>query len=212
MNNVWNVYGADFSMSEASNQINVLPKGIYKLMKNPMTGAFYVTKISDSFEFNYKVYETETKFIDHVIRTWKNTDENLGLLLDGIKGTGKTITAQQIANASELPVIIIPSNFEGLTNFLNSLQQDTVIFIDEYDKIFERYSNSLLTVMDGVLKTSTRLMFLLTSNNDYLDTNMVMRPSRIRYIKKFVLAQLVVCTSLPWIWLNQSFKKLTSMI
>ena len=185
MNNVWSVYGADYQMSESTNQMNILPKGVYKLMKNPMTGAFYVTRISDSFEFNYKVYATETKFINHVMTTWNNMDENLGLLLDGVKGTGKTITAQQIANATELPIIIVPFNYEGLTNFLNNLQQDTVIFIDEYDKIFERYSNSLLTVMDGVLKTSTRLMFLLTSNNDYLDTNMVMRPSRIRYIKKF---------------------------
>jgi cytidylate kinase len=185
MNNVWNNHGSDFIMSEITNQVPILPKGIYKLNRNPMTGQFYVTRISDKFKFDYKVYGTETSFIDHVVKTWNNTTANMGVLLNGVKGTGKTVTAEQISNTVDLPVIIIPTAYENITNFLNELNQDVVVFIDEYDKIFERYNNSLLTVMDGVLKTDTRILFLLTSNNDYLEANMKQRPSRVRYIKQF---------------------------
>jgi hypothetical protein len=39
--------------------------------------------------------------------------------------------------------------------------------------------------MDGVLNTKHRVMFLLTSNEIYLDKNMLQRPSRIRYVKTY---------------------------
>lgn len=183
MKNIWNNYGADYRMNETSSTVPVLPQGVYKLQVD--LAGFYLTKISDGFHFPYKVYGTDTKFINHVLKTWNNTTGNMGILLNGVKGTGKTVTAEQIANQSGLPVIVIPRAYENLTNFLNELSQDAVIFIDEFDKIFERYSNSLLTVMDGVLKTDSRLMFLLTSNNDYLENAMKQRPSRIRYIKQY---------------------------
>lgn len=49
-----------------------------------MTG-FYLSKIAESFTFDYKLYGLNQKFIDYVLRT--NTTGNLGVLLDGIKGT-----------------------------------------------------------------------------------------------------------------------------
>lgn len=53
-----------------------------------MTG-FYLSKIAESFTFDYKLYGLNQKFIDYVLRTYENTTGNLGVLLDGIKGTGK---------------------------------------------------------------------------------------------------------------------------
>jgi SpoVK/Ycf46/Vps4 family AAA+-type ATPase len=185
MKNAWFQSGSNFSIDEVTSQLDKLPVAIYKLQYNELVGKFYLTRISEKFEFSYKLYNIETDFVTRVKKTWDNTDGNMGILLNGIKGTGKTVTAELICNNMNQPVIIIPTPYKGLTNFLNELQQDCTIFIDEYDKIFDKYSNSLLTVMDGVLKTNSRLLFLLTSNNQWLEQNMTQRPSRIRYIKQY---------------------------
>jgi len=185
MKNAWFQSGSNFSIDEVTSQLDKLPVAVYKLQYNEMINKYYLTRISDKFEFPYKLYNTENKFVDRVKKTWDNTTGNMGILLNGIKGTGKTVTAELICNIMEQPVILIPAAYKGLTNFLNELQQDCTIFIDEYDKLFDKYSNSLLTVMDGVLKTNSRLLFLLTSNNQWLEQNMMQRPSRIRYIKQY---------------------------
>lgn len=185
MKNAWFQSGSTFSIDEVTSQLDKLPVAVYKLQFNELVGKFYLTRISEKFEFPYKLYNTEYNFIDRVKKTWDNTNGNMGILLNGMKGTGKTVTAELICNNMNQPVILVTNPYKGLTNFLNELQQDCTIFIDEYDKLFDKYSNSLLTVMDGVLKTNSRLLFLLTSNNQWLEQNMMQRPSRIRYIKQY---------------------------
>jgi hypothetical protein len=185
MKNAWFQSGSTFSIDEVTSQLDLLPTAVYKLQYNEMMNKYYLVRITDKFVFPYKLYNTENQFVERVKKTWHNTTGNMGILLNGIKGTGKTVTAEQICNIMDQPVIIIPAAYKGLTNFLNELQQDCTVFIDEYDKIFDKYSNSLLTVMDGVLKTNSRMLFLLTSNNQWLEQNMLQRPSRIRYIKEY---------------------------
>jgi hypothetical protein len=102
-----------------------------------------------------------------------------------LKGTGKTVTAELICNELNLPVILVQKHYGGLVSFLNSIQQDVIIFIDEYEKIYNKYDNSLLSVMDGAFRTDTRKMFLLTTNELSIERNMLQRPSRIRYIKSY---------------------------
>lgn len=184
MKNAWHQSGSTFSIEEVTSQVDKLPVGVYKLQYNEVRGIFYLTQVTEKFEFPYKLYNTETEFVKRVKKTWDNTTGNMGILLNGIKGTGKTVTAEQICNNMNQPVIIVTQNYKHLTSFLNEFQQDITVFIDEYDKIFER-SNNLLTVMDGALKTTSRILFLITTNNQWVETNMLQRPSRIRYIKQY---------------------------
>ena len=180
----WNKSGNNFSIGDVTNQINELPVGVYTL-NNSMFG-FYLERIEDSFEFNHKLYGLETRLIDRVVTTWKGTDRNLGVLLNGLKGTGKTVSAKVICNQLNLPVILVNMNPEGggIPEFLNEIQQEVVVFIDEYEKVFGEDSE-LLTVMDGVLTGTSRKLFLLTTNKTYINDNMLQRPSRIRYFKTF---------------------------
>lgn len=62
---------------------------IYNLCQNPDTYEIYLEEIADKFEFNFKLYGLEEQFINHVVTTYENTNQNLGILLDGKKGTGK---------------------------------------------------------------------------------------------------------------------------
>ena len=86
---IWLQDGNTFSQGSSTTVSHPegLPKGIYEV-KLSMTG-FYLSKIAESFTFDYKLYGLNQKFIDYVLKTYENTTGNLGVLLDGIKGTGK---------------------------------------------------------------------------------------------------------------------------
>lgn len=180
----WNKSGNNFSLGDVTNQINELPVGVYTLNRS-MFG-FFLERIEDKFEFNHKLYGLETSLINRIAKTWKGTDRNLGVLLNGLKGTGKTVTSKVICNELNLPVILINFNPEdgGIADYLNQIEQDVIVLIDEYEKVFGE-DDELLTIMDGVLTGNSRKLFLLTTNKTYINDNMMQRPSRIRYFKTF---------------------------
>jgi len=185
MKSVWSKSGNSYRLDEISHQSNILPAGVYRLEHNSMFNYFYLDHVQDRFQFPYKVYGVESDFIQRVKKTWDNTCNNMGVLLNGLKGTGKTVTAELICNEMNIPVILVQKHYDGLVSFLNSIQQDVIVFIDEYEKIYSKYDNSLLSVMDGAFRTDSRKMFLLTTNDLSIDRNMLQRPSRIRYIKSY---------------------------
>lgn len=171
---------------------------VYNVMIDPQSKELYLMELYKSFSFDFKVYGLERKFIDKVLKAYKKTKGNFGVLMNGIKGTGKTITAKILANELGLPVLIVSQNFPGLNDFLADIHQDIVVMIDEYEKAFDgsvteddygfeqkEGSSSLLTIMDGVYKNNHRKMFLLTTNKMWINENMLNRPGRIRYLKLF---------------------------
>lgn len=70
--------------------------GVFNLTKspNPMDGRVGLVKVADKFEFPFKVYELGVGgFIDKVKSTWNSEyfekkQQNLGIVMNGIKGTG----------------------------------------------------------------------------------------------------------------------------
>lgn len=185
MENNWVVYGSDYYHKEVANQMSKLPVGIYRLQQMDGTTLLYLTKLEDKFSLPSKIYGVEKDFIRRVEKTYAATEGNLGILLNGVKGTGKTVTAKQISNNLGLPVVIVSEAFEKVSDFINELQEDVVLFFDEYEKVYDDYDNSILTVMDGVLSNAYRKVFLLTTNKAYINENMLQRPGRIRYHKTF---------------------------
>jgi hypothetical protein len=185
MRNQWVQASGTWYLREVSQNQPTLEPAVYKLNFNPQTGELYLTQVQDSFDFPYKVYGIESGFIDRAVKTYDNTKGNLGILLNGVKGTGKTVTSKQICNKLGLPVIIIHEDYDGIPSFINSIQQNVVVMIDEFEKIYKERDHSVLTVMDGVLDNGFRKVFLLTTNELYINTNMLIRPGRIRYLKTF---------------------------
>lgn len=155
---------------------------------------YYLTQYHDKYVFPYKVYGVNKSFVERVSRTFINTTGNLGVLMNGVKGTGKSVTSELICNdfmeQFNMPVILINERMKGLIEFLAAIDQDVVVFVDEYEKVFvneEGRANSteILTLMDGALKSEHRRLFLFTTNNKYIDDNLLERPGRIRYVKEF---------------------------
>jgi SpoVK/Ycf46/Vps4 family AAA+-type ATPase len=196
MNNTsWASDGNKFYQVKTNSLVNTLPFGVYKLCFNPQEG-FSLEKIEDAFLLPKKLYGMERAFIEHFKRTYFATDGNLGVLLDGLKGTGKSVTAKILANELQLPILLLETNFgAGMVDYVSGIQQDITVFADEYEKIFkgqkeDEYNSreedsTLLTLMDGVRKTEHRKVFLLTSNEVRIHDAMKQRPGRLRYIKNF---------------------------
>ena len=186
---IWLQDGNVFSQGSATTVSHPegLPKGIYEV-KVSMTG-FYLSKIAESFTFDYKLYGLNQKFIDYVLKTYENTTGNLGVLLDGIKGTGKTVVAKELCNRLQLPVILVQSmgvdtNSKLIKYLSTSINFDCIFFFDEYEKEFKN-SSDVLSFMDGTYNSIYRKVFLLTTNELKVDPNLLGRPSRIRYKKSF---------------------------
>jgi ATPase family associated with various cellular activities (AAA) len=187
MKNAWDEVGSEYWVSRIANQVSILPNAVFVVKMHP-NGPLYLEKLDDKFVFPFKVYGIEEDFIKRVKKTYENTNSNLGVLLNGLKGTGKTITAELICNVLNLPVVIVNVDYPNLVNFMNDIQQDVLFFFDEFEKVFpndHKQGSKLLTIMDGALKSKFRKVFLLTTNQLYVEDNLLQRPGRIRYLKTF---------------------------
>jgi len=181
---VWARSGNIFHRTSNAPRYEELPVGIYYLQET--IGGYILDMMSDKFNFNYKIYGTESDILKRIKRTYLNTKDNLGVVFNGIRGTGKTVTAKQLCNSLEMPVILIGKYSQNAHMFINSIAQNIVVFIDEYEKIYTKeHESDMLTVMDGALNSPFRRVFVLTTNNLYINENLIQRPGRIRYIKTF---------------------------
>ena len=168
--------------------------GVFNVVKspNPMDARIGLQRIGDSFEFNFKIYELGCEEMLQIIKkTWDSEvfvagEKNLGVIFNGIKGTGKTLSAKLLCNALNLPVLIVQSPYDGLLNFLQSLCFECVVFIDEAEKTFKMGEDDdvLLRLIDGVYN-QTRKLYILTTNQLTLNDNLLGRPGRIRYRFEF---------------------------
>lgn len=193
----WMIESGIFFPIPADVQIYSSPgPGVFNIMKhpNPMDGRIGLTKIADTFTFDFKVYDLGcSDMLEKVKATWDNEyfkekNQNLGIILNGIKGTGKTIAAKLLANQLGMPVLVVSSYEKGLLEFIQSLEFECTILIDEAEKTFspaeEDASQTLLKIIDGVYN-SARKLYILTTNTLNLNENLLGRPGRIRYIKNF---------------------------
>ena len=179
---IWNKYGDIFKPDTHYEQYKKLPIGVYTVHSTP--AGYILRRMYDKYEFDYKVYGLEQNLINRFVKTYNNTEGNLGGLFNGLKGTGKTVTAKQVCNLLELPVILITFNDGSVHNFVNNISQDIVVFVDEYEKIYDKEAD-MLSIMDGATNSEHRRVFLLTTNSLYINDNLLQRPGRIRYLKTF---------------------------
>lgn len=175
-----------------------LENNIYSVQKN-MFG-YYLQKEED-FKFPSKIYDVEKPFRDIVLKRFTEGDKNLGVLLSGTKGQGKSLTAKLLCKESNIPVILLTSAFEyDVFDFLRTIEQEYVLFVDEFEKLYPkgeiRYDdndnklntknqqNMWLPVMDGGIQFPNKVLFIFTVNDD-VSEYLINRPSRIRYNKKY---------------------------
>ena len=96
------------------------------------------------------------------------------------------MSAKLLCNDLKLPVILVNHTYDGMIlDFIQSLEFECIIFIDEAEKTFTGDEQELLLKMiDGVYNKSRKL-YILTTNRLTVNENLISRPGRIRYIQEF---------------------------
>lgn len=183
-----------FLFIDSATILDHLPKGYYNFELDAKLNAS-ITRINDLY-LPEKVYNQDEKIINMIETSFKSSKKNMGVLLSGKSGTGKTVTSKLICQKLNIPVIIINNSIpEGfnLAEFINNIEFECIFLFDEFEKNFDNYKNdeshfltqeSLLSILDGINSVNTKKLFLFTSNstvNQYL----LNRPSRIKFHKEY---------------------------
>ena len=174
--------GNTYTPIDASGLQEFLPPGIYTLFYNDHAAQFFIVKKED-FTIGGKLYGNPQKDVDKVLKTYQHMKGNLGVLLFGTKGSGKTLTARMMAMQSNLPVLIVNMPLFGdlFNEFLAGLKQDVCFLFDEFEKVYnlQEQQQGLLTILDGTF--NRKFLFLFTANEDNINYYFKNRLSRIRY-------------------------------
>lgn len=124
-----------------------------------------IDRYTDEITFNVapnitlpeKLYTTteDDKFVNKIINHYNNSKEGItGVMLSGLKGSGKTIMMKRLALESNLPILLIDKSFypRHLITLFNKLVDTPIcILMDEVDKLGDDYSDDyLLKVLDGI--------------------------------------------------------------
>lgn len=174
-----------------NNFLDKLPKGVYNFtVKEKQNGLLLGFSPVEDFKIPENIVGQD-KHLTRVINTYNRLGKQMGVLLSGIGGAGKTVLAKRIAmecvNKGNMSVVVVNSEAVGhLPMMMSMLKDDVVILLDEFEKMFDKVEkqNYLLTLLDGVM--DHKHLFLFTCNDiNKINPYMLHRPSRIRYHFKF---------------------------
>lgn len=185
--------GNRFLLMETVESFELLPVGSYALKFDAETGMVWLEE-QKPFKKPEKVYDIDGELRRLIQVKFNATKKNLGVLLTGAKGQGKTFTAKMLCVELGLPVVSITGRIPREVDFLSylaNIPQEFVLFIDEFEKIFIKEDKdsafhtqeAFLSFMDG-RALAGRVLFLLTSNNE-VSTYLLNRPSRISFLKEY---------------------------
>lgn len=165
-----------------------LPVGTYTVGHHHVKG-FYL-KVIDDFKTSGKIYGKADQRAQRIINTFQSRPSSTGVLLEGEKGSGKTMLAKLISEKAMrdgVSTIVINTPFTGdsFNSFIQGINEPCIIVFDEFEKVFdEKEQEATLTLLDGVYPS--KKMFMLTVNNKYrVNMHMCNRPGRIFYMIEF---------------------------
>ena len=165
-----------------------LPVGTYTVGIHPERG-WFLKPVSD-FEITGKIYGKTNHHAERILSTFASRPNTTGVLLNGEKGSGKTMLAKMVSEQARnngISTLIINSPYCGdsFNNFIQSINEPCVIIFDEFEKVFDEEQQELtLTLLDGVYPS--KKLFMLTVNDKYrVNQHMRNRPGRIFYMLDF---------------------------
>lgn len=163
-----------------------IPSGNWLMKYSPQKG--YYLESTPGFRFPPKIYGNSEQLAKRYLNTFDDKEGNVGVLLTGSKGTGKSVLAKLTSHKSGLAVIIITEPFtdENFKSLLSNIKQKCVVFVDEFEKVYynQELQNGFLSILDGVFEG--KKMFIFTSNEkDRVNRYMLNRPGRILYLEEY---------------------------
>lgn len=174
-----------------------LPIDVYTIAFSKFKGIFF-----QKYDYNTnheKIYGDSTKIANHIVKSYGITDKNLGVLLSGGKGLGKSLTARLVIEQliNKYPIIVVNEYIPGIFDFLKSVSNSVFLF-DEFEKTMAGNNDNsdnntqattkqdeMLSLLDGT-NIGNHNLFLFTCNSlEKVNDNLKSRPGRIKYHYKF---------------------------
>ena len=173
-----------------------LPAQVYMVGFSKQTGFFLET--FNDIEVKEKIYGIHTEKVDKVFKSFEAFERNMGIILSGAKGIGKSLFAKLLSiKAVEhgYPLIIVDTPYPGIANFLTSITQEVFVMFDEFDKTFKTRQDGdfdpqadMLSLFDGF--SMGKKCFIVTCNElRGLSDFLVNRPGRFHYHFRFSYPQ-----------------------
>lgn len=191
MTSVYLKRGSSYQVSskESLDLHDFLPGGNY-IIKKDHHGNFYLD-VTDEFLMPPKLYGDTIKNSARILHTFQSRCESTGVLLNGEKGSGKTLLAKHLctnaANQLQIPTILINAPWHGdeFNALIQSIEQPAILLFDEFEKVYDAdKQQAILTLLDGVFPS--KKLFILTCNDKWrVDAHMCNRPGRIFYMLDF---------------------------
>ena len=182
---IYRVYGEDLIV------LDKLPAQTYKIFFSKTSG-FFLEKQHDLEVKENKIYGVHEVKANKVLNRFKGANKNLGVILSGDKGIGKSLFARilsQKAINNGIPVILVDTYIPGIDDFLNSIKDEVMVLFDEFDKTFRKTSDNdpqanMLSLFDGT--SDGKKLFVITCN-EYRSLNeyMINRPGRFHFHFRF---------------------------
>ena len=179
--NQFQIYG------DALKTYEKLPLGTYEVNFHKMMG-FFLTSHSELVVNEEKIYGSTPAKVEKVLRGFQAVDRNFGVILSGRKGIGKSLFARQLAIRAKdygLPLILVPTYYPGIADFISSIEQEVIVLFDEFEKTFASQENSnpqeeMLPLFDGI--DNGKKLFIITCNELHkLNSYLLNRPGRFHY-------------------------------
>lgn len=179
--------GSRFTVTNQAN-INIdtkLPAGTYAVNVSMDTG-FFLEAIPP-LQVVGKLYGDIMDRAGRILNTFLDRPSATGVLLQGDKGSGKTLLARVLSNElTKMGMITIvvntPFSGDGFNQFIQRIDQPAMVFFDEFEKVYEpKQQQELLTLFDGTY-ASKKLFVATTNDNLRISDYMKNRPGRFFYL------------------------------
>lgn len=186
-------YGKNYEIYDSTLETwDKLPAKTYTVLFHPMQG-FSLKSVDDFVTLEEKVYGNHDKKVDKVMSTFDSLNRSLGIILSGDKGIGKSLFTQLLAEraiARGIPVVIVNKAYEGIADYIESIDQEILVLFDEFEKVFDdrkekgASQDSLLGLFDGT--SQKKRIYAITVNELHrVNEFMINRPGRFHYHFRF---------------------------
>lgn len=168
-----------------ANVTDHVPPHVYRLREHPMSSDLFLVPDRLKFDLPPKFYGKHNTHKQEILTAYNKQEGSVGVILDGIKGAGKSVLAEDLCNTAlekYLPVLFIDRPFApSVLQRVVAQVGPCVVYFDEFGKIYSSSQRrDLLTFFSD--SSFKKVLFIVTSNSKKeLDKYMLDRPGRFLF-------------------------------